>query len=254
MKPAGAMLVLIFIVMAAVSPPAAQQALTNDDVMEMLRAGLPDSVIVAKIRTSPSRFDLGTDALIALKRAGASERVLEAVLAAAAPSTSPPPSATAPALPAAPGIPGMPSLPGAMGLMGGTVSHLVGEQRREIPATAGQLSFSETLFGQRQEMVFPGRRARYRIADRRPVFLSTAGDLLLVRLRPGASLDDRNLETGSSNMLFSRSGIRDSIRVIIEREPRGGVRITPAEPLPPGEYGLMRETVMLPQIFDFGVD
>ena len=190
----------------------------------------------------------------ALKRAGASDRVLEAMVAAAAPSTSPPPSATAPAMPGPPGLPGMPSLPGALGLMGGAVYHVVGEQQVEIPSTAGQLGFSQTLFGQKQEMVFPGRRARYRIGDRRPVFLSTAGQLLLVRLQPGNSHDDRNLETGSSNMLFSQSGIRDRIRVLTEQDPRGGVRITPAEPLPPGEYGLVREVVMLPQVYDFGVD
>ncbi len=239
---------------AAAIPTSAQTPLTNADVVEMLRAGLPDSVIVAKIRTSPSRFDVGTDALVALTRAGASERVLEAVVAATASSASPPPSAPSPAMPGAPGIPGMPSLPGAMGLMGGAVFHVAGGQQRELPPSAGQLTFSETLFGQRQEMVFPGRRARYRIPDRRPVFLSTAGELLLVRLRPGTVLEDRNLETGSSNMLFSQSGIRERIRVIVERDPRGGVRITPAEPLAPGEYGLVRETVMFPQVYDFGVD
>src|SRR5262245_47211375 len=56
--------------------------LTNADVAEMVRSGLPDSVIVAKIRTAPARFDVGTEALVALKRAGASDRVLEAMVAA----------------------------------------------------------------------------------------------------------------------------------------------------------------------------
>lgn len=251
----SAALVLALVMTVAVARPAAAQTpLTNADVVEMLRAGLPDSVIVAKIRTSPSRFDVGTDALVALTRAGASERVLEAVVAATAPSASAPPPAAAPAMPGASGSPVLPSLPGAMGLMGGAVYHVMGAQQREIPATAGQITVSETLFGQRQEMVFPGRRARYRTPDRRPVFISTAGELLLVRLRPGTVLDDRNLETGSSNMLFSQSGIRERIRVVVEREPRGGVRITPAEPLAPGEYGLVREAVMFPQVHDFGVD
>ena len=53
----------------------------NDDLIKMVQAKLPDSVLIAKIRSSKSEFDMSPDALIDLKRAGASDAVLEAVTA-----------------------------------------------------------------------------------------------------------------------------------------------------------------------------
>jgi hypothetical protein len=59
------------------SPPAA--TITNDDITRMAGAGLPDSVILGRIRGARCRFDLSTDALIKLKAAGVSDAVLEAM-------------------------------------------------------------------------------------------------------------------------------------------------------------------------------
>ena len=59
---------------AQVGPP-----LTNDDVIKMVRAKLPDAVVVAKIRSSPCKFDTSTDTLIKLKQVGVSDAVLQAM-------------------------------------------------------------------------------------------------------------------------------------------------------------------------------
>src|SRR5262249_60566295 len=73
----------------------AQETLTNQSIMEMLKAGLSERVVIAKIRTSPTSFDTSTDALIALKKSGVSEKVIEAMMspaaaaAAAAPASAP---------------------------------------------------------------------------------------------------------------------------------------------------------------------
>src|SRR5215510_4731616 len=70
----------------------AQETLSNQSVVEMVKAGLSERVIIAKIRTSPTSFDTSTDALIALKKNGVSEKVIEAMMsltAAAAPAPSP---------------------------------------------------------------------------------------------------------------------------------------------------------------------
>jgi len=77
----------------------------NDDLIKMVQAKLPDSVLIAKIRSSKSEFDTSSDALIDLKRAGASDAVLQAILDAttpankdeAAPPEEPAPPAAAPA-------------------------------------------------------------------------------------------------------------------------------------------------------------
>lgn len=88
---------LILALLVPLSAGAAAQALspsppgpiTNAEVFGMLKAGLPEDVIVAAIQARPSQFDTSPDALIAFKNAGATEAVLRAVMAAA--------TATAPA-------------------------------------------------------------------------------------------------------------------------------------------------------------
>ena len=52
----------------------------NTDILKMLKAGLPESVVLAKIHRETGTFDTSTDALIALKQAGASEAILNAIL------------------------------------------------------------------------------------------------------------------------------------------------------------------------------
>jgi hypothetical protein len=58
----------------------AQQTLTNDSVLKLVKAGMGDEVIINTINTQPSNFSLDTDNLIALKTGGASEKVIAAML------------------------------------------------------------------------------------------------------------------------------------------------------------------------------
>src|SRR5438552_3419396 len=55
------------------------EVLTNKSVIDMVAAGLGDAVIVQKIKKSTSHFDTSTDKLIALRKAGVSEKVLAAI-------------------------------------------------------------------------------------------------------------------------------------------------------------------------------
>ena len=83
------------------------QNLSNNDIVLMVQAKISDNVIVAKIRSSPSRFDTSPTALIQLKQAGVSDLVLQAMTEAAAVGSTradiPLPSA-GPALPSSFGI------------------------------------------------------------------------------------------------------------------------------------------------------
>ena len=45
------------LVTASATALLAQETLTNQSVVEMVKAGLSERVIVAKIRTSPTKFD-----------------------------------------------------------------------------------------------------------------------------------------------------------------------------------------------------
>jgi len=72
--------------LALASSPAAlpQNALTNDDIIKMVKGGLPDDVILVAIESQPSNFDISPQALIALKQQGASKAVLDKILEVAA--------------------------------------------------------------------------------------------------------------------------------------------------------------------------
>lgn len=70
-----------------VDPPAPLPGVGNDDVREMVAAQFSDSTIVAVIAANPTRFDVAPRALVVLKNAGVSERVIEAMLQAEAAKT-----------------------------------------------------------------------------------------------------------------------------------------------------------------------
>ena len=82
----------------------AQQALNNDSVIKMVKAGLTDDAIVATINANPGAYDASPDGLIALKQAGVSNKVIDAIVAksSASSSDSGQPSAPPPPEPPAP--------------------------------------------------------------------------------------------------------------------------------------------------------
>lgn len=61
---------------------AQSKAVTNEDIAGMAKLGLGDTVILAKIKSSPSAFDTGAEALVRLKQAGVSDAVLSAMVEA----------------------------------------------------------------------------------------------------------------------------------------------------------------------------
>lgn len=69
--------------------------ITNQGVIAMVKAGLPDATVISAIQSQPTNFDISTDGLLALKNAGVSNKVVSAVVAAAGkqPQTAPAPQA-----------------------------------------------------------------------------------------------------------------------------------------------------------------
>lgn len=57
-----------------------QDRLTNTDVMAMITGGLSESVIIAKIKNSPCRFDTTTPALIVLANANVPQGIIQAMV------------------------------------------------------------------------------------------------------------------------------------------------------------------------------
>src|ERR1700744_370375 len=57
-----------------------QQSLNNASVTKMVNAGLSDDVVIATINSSPGQYTTSPDALIALKQAGVSDKVIAAMV------------------------------------------------------------------------------------------------------------------------------------------------------------------------------
>jgi len=261
MKMTRVVLTLVLVAALSLSLPGAtslaQEVLTNDSVIQMVKAGLPEAVVIAKIKSTSTKFDLKTDSLVSLKKAGISDKVLEAMVAAgsgAAPSTA----AATPAPPA-------PALAAGALKTQDVIYQLVGGKFVEMFPTSANLETNMAFFQSKSEVVLEGKKAQYRTSEKQPVFLSTysSTDAPLVRLKPGDDHNDRNLKIGSGAFMpfggTQKMGVRneDKIPVTIERDPRGFYKVTPSAALAPGEYGFILATGFgagSGKIYDFGVD
>jgi hypothetical protein len=58
----------------------AQQALNNDAIIKLVKAGLTEDLIITTINASPGTFDTSVDGLIALKTAGVTDKVVAAIV------------------------------------------------------------------------------------------------------------------------------------------------------------------------------
>src|SRR5690348_5659955 len=97
-KVSAAILALILVcVLTAWSQQQSQSntAITNQDVITMTKAGLPADVVVAKIKSSPTKFDTSPSALAELKKDGVPDSVILAMVEGSGkPTDAAKPSAT----------------------------------------------------------------------------------------------------------------------------------------------------------------
>jgi hypothetical protein len=89
-------MVLSLVVVPMAALHAQQQTMTNADLVKLVQAGVPESAIIASIHSSTPNFDLSSDGLIALHKAGVTEGELQAAIAAS--GGAHPASAAAPAI------------------------------------------------------------------------------------------------------------------------------------------------------------
>ena len=98
---------ILAIVFLAISPMLyAQLELNNAAVIKMVKAGLSDDLIITTVNVMPGSYDTTPDGLIALKSAGASDKVVGAIVSKAAAAAPPPPTPAAPTPPPPPPAPG----------------------------------------------------------------------------------------------------------------------------------------------------
>jgi hypothetical protein len=264
---------------------AAAEVVTNDTVLKLIGAGLPDQAIIAKIRSSKTQFDLSTDRLIELKTKGVSGPVLAAMLEPVAPvaaefSTDSPD----PAVPHYPGV-------YMFGAQDNKMTRMMATSSNQAK-TGGIIGYALTMgiASASVKATIPGASAKVQTANSRPVFylffdesvpraLQGAGssiwstgngsittspeELSLVRFMEKENA--REARVGSMNIAGAKQGVMDKDRISFDStQVRPGVfRISPSVVLAPGEYGFIQALTggnvsggggaMTARVFDFGV-
>jgi hypothetical protein len=59
----------------------AQEVLTNEDILKLVKAGMSEEVILGTVGSKPGKYSLNVDDMIALKQAGVSDKVIAAMVA-----------------------------------------------------------------------------------------------------------------------------------------------------------------------------
>lgn len=265
----------------------AQQALNNDSVIKLTKAGLSDDLIVSTVNSQAGAYDTSTDGLIALKTAGVSDKVVAAVVAKAA---APAPSAVAPVPPPAPAAddpddPASPHDPGVY-LMTTTPDgkrKMVYMDRANVAGakTSNMMgaAFSYGIAKAKVKIDIPGARANTRTTDTNPVFymyfppalsLGGLGGTDVITSPSQFSLltledkkDHRETLVGKIGMNGANTGVdeKKTLAFTTQRMRPQAYKVTLSESLKGGEYTFFAMTHVSGTqngdtyiVYDFGVD
>jgi hypothetical protein len=225
---------------------------TNGDVIDMVKLGLSEDVIVAKIRAMSASgadaisFDTGVEGLKALKDANVPDSVIKVMIN---------PAAAAPAIVAAgtavttdPNLP-----PPEVGVYWKDRANFVLIQGQalansKVGGKAGSY-FTYGLRNQHWDAYVEGATSKNTVRERRPTFYlyvpdgSDAADYVLIKMNKKG--DHREFQIGSfGGVTGGKSGVKRDKEVPVKAEHMGirTYRITLDEELKPGEYAFFMGT------------
>jgi hypothetical protein len=244
---------------SAASAAQTDSAMTNDDIVNMLKMGFSNDVIKAKIKqVSTVDFKLDVDELSKLKSAGVSQDVISEMLKRSTAKAEGPKEAQAPptSMPRFVAGAGMPTLSdiGAVKLI--TKDHA----DIELRSSAGNMSTTYAFVTMLVYCNYSGLKADARIQDRRPTLLVKSGKSPKGRLYfVSANVDNRNgvrsVKMANGRLFGAKNiGAPDSdnqVEYDVVAEGTDMWRLTPAKDLRPGEYGLWDKMM---EMYDFGID
>lgn len=171
-------IVLLAAVFAATSTSARQSGekpLQNEDVLLLVRAGLTDDVVIAKIKQAALvKFVLDPESLVALRKNGVSDRVMEAMLDRS--GRGAPAPAISPSRPGVSSVPPAGSIrsPGAADADPATVAIAADGGAIVLTPSAGTTTSVWAYFKMMRYTNVVGLRADVRLITRRPEFLVRA--------------------------------------------------------------------------------
>lgn len=273
--------------LTAQSARAQDETMTNEQVISLTTAGLSPSIIVGKIKTSKTNFDLSTDALIKLKTAGVSDAIVGAMLEAKSGKSMAAATANAGTTGAAmTGDPNDPLAPHNFGIYMFEEKNGVKKMTQMTPNVSAQnrtggMFTSSLTYGigkVKTKANLPGTAAALQIQETTPVFYfyldtksgglntssgvpSTPNEFTLIRFNVRS--DNREVTIAKGNAFGTKGGLSDEYVVAFDAVSVGeGIfKITPKTPLKNGEYGFYlinsggsnTSAAVGAKFFDFGV-
>jgi hypothetical protein len=257
--------------------------LTRETIIQMIKAGLPEDVIVAKIESQAMPPKLSVDDLIALKTAGASDGVLR-ILAGGTPKTDP--EAAGGATHAQPSDPNDPMAPHDPGVYLMVTDRQTNKKRMVLIERAGSghaktadvlgHTFTMGIVKAKAKTEIPGPRAAARTRDAKPEVymyfppngalgatdtISSPGQFTLLKLE--AKGDHRETTIYKLGFASASAGTdeKKTFRFNSEKIRPYAYKVMPDGSLPEGEYAFIAGTgaagpnaASSVVVFDFGVD
>lgn len=259
------------------------ETLNNASVIQLVRAGLGNEAVIAKIKSTPGKYDLSTDDLISLKNAGVPGEVIAAMLTGAGDTkTSTATMSTTDIDPAVPHPSGLYLIDTGVRRLN-RIEPTVSSQAK----TGGIFGYALTMgiASMSVKVAIAGDQARAVSSTPLPEFyfffdasnpqtanlastwasgsaqtVSSPSEFSLIKLE--AKGGRREAKVGSMNIAGAKSGVMDKDRIPFDFQMvREGVyKVTPKQVLRPGQYAFIyalagsgTNGAMSARIFDFAV-
>lgn len=262
-------------------------AMTNAEVISLVNAGLNKTIIIGKIRSSKTEFDLSTDSLIKLKTANVDDDIVTAMLEAKSGKSVQNGNSGAPSNGVASGDQNDPKSPHGFGIYLFEETDGVKKMTQLSPQvssqnrTGGGFTAAITPFGLgkvKTKANLPGTSAALQLKTNRPTFYfyldkqsgglntasgipSTPNEFVLVRFNVRS--DNREITIGKTNAYGAKGGLSDEYVIQTKAEDLGNgtFRLTPAVDMKNGEYAFYlinsgnsnANAAVGSKFFDFGV-
>jgi hypothetical protein len=226
----------------------AQEALTNDGVLKLVKAGLSEDLVVSAINDQPASFMLGANEMVLLKEGGVSEKIIRAMMAKAkgapvADAVKPDAASRPEAAKAVAAKPG--SLPETNGVhyrKGGDYFELLSEEIRWKTSGAMKSFASAGIIKKDLGGTLAGPSSRNFLQNPMEVILvppqgMSINNFILLPMKPAAKGGEREFLVGPIN---AKSGVaKGAIAFGVEKVGPNQFRMVLPTPLGPGEYGIL---------------
>lgn len=268
---------------ASLPVPVQPDVVTNQTVFDMVNAKLPTDVIITKIQTSKTSFDLSTDALIKLNQNSVPSDVVKAMMQK---SSTPAPASTAVAEPTDPNDPNTWHDPGIYAYVsnGRERKLLMLEPTVYSQGKSGGVFASAMTYGiakVKWKAVVRNAHANVKMGDPQasfyfyfeekgaglshPEFGGTSTPNEFTLLKFDVKHDTRETTVMKANAFGSSAGTDDKANIpfTFEKIKPGIYKVTAKQPLSPGEYCFLSASyggayapgaAMASRLFDFSLE